>query len=103
MKTDRKTAAVTLNPLAEAINLTSAKARDRSCADAMGRAARTWHHGRCSTATDRFWTPECRHYPRGLAAGVQKAPKHEIAGRMRGRCRGRYGDFAAGSGLLRLD
>jgi hypothetical protein len=30
MKTDRKTAAVTLNPLAEAINLTSAKARDRS-------------------------------------------------------------------------
>src|SRR3981081_512124 len=22
------------------------------CADDMGRAARTWHHGRCSTATD---------------------------------------------------
>jgi hypothetical protein len=25
---------------------------DRCCADDMGRAARTWHHGRCSTATD---------------------------------------------------
>src|SRR5882757_5423655 len=24
----------------------------RRCADDMGRAARTWHHGRCSTATD---------------------------------------------------
>jgi hypothetical protein len=24
----------------------------RWCADDMGRAARTWHHGRCSTATD---------------------------------------------------
>src|SRR5712664_1186383 len=50
-----------------------------------------------------FWTPGCRDYPRALVAGVQKAPRHEIAGRMRGRCRGRYGDFAAGSGLLRLD
>src|SRR5712691_1473695 len=26
-----------------------------------------------------FWTPGCRHYPRALAAGVQKAPRHEIA------------------------
>jgi hypothetical protein len=50
-----------------------------------------------------FWTPGCRHYPRGFVAGVQKAPRHEIAGRKRGRCRVRYGDFAAGSGLLRLD
>jgi len=34
---------------------------------------------------------------------VRCAPRHEIAGRKRGRCRVRYGDFAAGSGLLRLD
>jgi hypothetical protein len=33
----------------------------------------------------------------------KKAPRHEIAGRMRERSRGRYGDFAAGPGLLRLD
>jgi hypothetical protein len=26
-----------------------------------------------------FWTTGCRHYPRALAAGVQKAPRHEIA------------------------
>jgi hypothetical protein len=32
-----------------------------------------------------FWTPGCRHDPRGVAAGVQKAPRHEIAGRMRER------------------
>jgi hypothetical protein len=36
-------------------------------------------------------------------AGVQKAPRHDVAGRMRELCRGRYGEFAAGSGLLRLD
>ena len=50
-----------------------------------------------------FWTPGCRHYPRALVAGVQKAPRHEIVGGLRGRRRGRYGDFVAGSGLLRLD
>jgi hypothetical protein len=32
-----------------------------------------------------FWTPGCRHYPRALVAGVKKAPRHKIAGRMRGR------------------
>jgi hypothetical protein len=26
-----------------------------------------------------FRTPECRAYPRALAAGVRKAPRHEIA------------------------
>src|SRR5215813_11351518 len=50
-----------------------------------------------------FWTPECRHYPRALVAGVRKAPRHEIAGRVEGQRRGCYGDFAAGSGLQRLD
>jgi len=28
-----------------------------------------------------FWTPECRDDRRAWAAGVQKAPRHEIAGR----------------------
>src|SRR5260370_41374712 len=37
-------------------------------------------------------------YPRAQAAGVRKAPRHEIAGWGRRWCRGRYGDFAAGSG-----
>jgi hypothetical protein len=41
--------------------------------------------------------------PSTRCCGFRKAPTHEIAERMRGRCRGRYGDFAAGSGLLRLD
>src|ERR1700694_458406 len=27
-----------------------------------------------------FRTPECKDYPRALAAGVRKAPRHEIAG-----------------------
>jgi hypothetical protein len=27
-----------------------------------------------------FWTPGCRDYPRALVAGVQKAPRHEVAG-----------------------
>jgi len=36
-------------------------------------------------------------YPHGVAAGVRKAPGHEIAGWGRWWCRGRYGDFAAGS------
>jgi hypothetical protein len=33
----------------------------------------------------------------------KKAPRHEIAEGVWRRCRGRYGDFAAVSGLLRLD
>jgi hypothetical protein len=37
-------------------------------------------------------------YPRGEVAGGRKAPRHEIAGCGRQRCRGRYGDFAAGCG-----
>jgi len=40
--------------------------------------------------------PRCQ--PRGPAAGVRKAPRHEIAVGERRRCRN-YGDFAAGSGL----
>jgi len=50
---------------------------------------------RLVVAVAGFWTPECRDYPRALAAGVQKAPRHEIAGRMEGQCRGCYGDLAA--------
>ena len=38
-----------------------------------------------------------------LRPASKKAPRHEIAGRMEGQCRGCYGDFAAGSGLQRLD
>jgi hypothetical protein len=40
--------------------------------------------------------PRCQ--PRAPAAGVRKAPRHEIAGWERRRCRN-YGDFAAGSGV----
>jgi hypothetical protein len=36
--------------------------------------------------------------PRALAAGVRKAPRHEIAVGDRRRCRN-YGDFVAGSGV----
>ena len=36
-----------------------------------------------------------RHQPRAAAAGVRKAPRHEIAVGDRRRCRN-YGDFAAG-------
>jgi hypothetical protein len=38
-----------------------------------------------------FWTPGCRHYPRALVAGVQKAPGHEIVGRMGGGATGAIG------------
>jgi hypothetical protein len=41
--------------------------------------------------------------PRAEVAGGRKAPRHEIAGSVWQRCRGRYGDFAAGLGLLRLE
>ncbi len=41
--------------------------------------------------------------PCAVAAGVREAPRHEIAGSGAPRCRGRYGDLAAGSGLRRLD
>ena len=37
------------------------------------------------------------------AAGGRKAPRHEIAGGVRRGCRGRYGDFGAGLGLLSLE
>ena len=40
--------------------------------------------------------PRCQ--PRAPAAGVRKAPRHEIAVGERRRCRN-YGDFAAGSGV----
>ena len=40
--------------------------------------------------------PRCQ--PRAAAAGVRKAPRHEIAVGERRRCRN-YGDFAAGSGV----
>ena len=39
-----------------------------------------------------------RHQPRAAAAGVRKAPRHEIAVGDRRRCRN-YGDFVAGSGV----
>jgi len=42
-------------------------------------------------------------YPRGKTAGGRKPPRQEIAGGVWRHCRGRYGDFAAGLGLLRLD
>jgi hypothetical protein len=69
------------------------------CGGGFDRAAPVAHVRVCAG----FWTPGRRDYPRALLAGVQKAPRHEIAGGMQGRCRERYGDFAAGSGLLRLD
>src|SRR6516164_11088426 len=40
--------------------------------------------------------PRCQ--PRAPAAGVRKAPRHEIAVGERRRCRN-YGDFVAGSGV----
>src|SRR5262249_25655298 len=46
--------------------------------------ARSWPHPRCQ--------------PRAPAAGVRKAPRHEIAVGERRRC-SNYGDFAAGSGV----
>jgi len=42
-------------------------------------------------------------YSRGDAAGDQKAPRHEIAVGHAGRCRERYGDLAAATGLMSLD
>jgi hypothetical protein len=51
----------------------------------------------------RFSAAGMTAYPRGKAAGGRKAPRHEIAGGVWQRCRGRYGDFAAGSGLVKLD
>jgi hypothetical protein len=51
----------------------------------------------------RFSAAGMMGYPRGEAAGGGKAPRHEIAGGGERWSSGRYGDFAAGSGLLRLD
>src|SRR5258707_1024953 len=50
-----------------------------------------------------FRTPECKDHPRALAAGVRKAPRHEIAGCWHRRCSGGYGDLAAAwvSGTLK--
>ena len=42
-------------------------------------------------------------HPRAPATGVRKAPRQEIAGSGHWRCRGCYGDLAAGFGLMRLD
>jgi hypothetical protein len=42
-------------------------------------------------------------YLRAEAAGGRKAPRHEIAEGVYRRQRGRYGDFTAGFGLLRLE
>ena len=44
-----------------------------------------------------------RSHPRAAATGVRKAPRQEIAGSGHWRCRGCYGDLAAGFGLMRLD
>jgi len=51
----------------------------------------------------RFSAAGTTAYPRGKTAGGRKAPRQEIAGGVWRRCCGRYGDFAAGWGLLRLD
>jgi len=51
----------------------------------------------------RFSAAGMQAYPRGKAAGGRKAPRHEIAGGVWRRCRGRYGELAAGFGLLKLD
>src|SRR5271166_2845394 len=41
-----------------------------------------------------FWTPASREAPRARAAGVQKAPGHEVAGRFGRRAAAqRYGDL----------
>ena len=45
-----------------------------------------------------FRTPAPTCQPRAPAAGVRKAPRHEIAVGERRRCHN-YGDFAAGSGV----
>jgi hypothetical protein len=50
-------------------------------------------------ATSSSTRPGMTAYPHAEAAGVRKAPRHEIAAGDRvWRCRGRYGDFDAGSG-----
>ena len=46
----------------------------------------------------RFSAAGMKVYPWAVAAGGRKAPRHEIAGWERRRCRN-YGDFAAGSGV----
>ena len=51
----------------------------------------------------RFSAAGMQAYPRDKAAGGRKAPRHEIAGGVWRRCRGRYGELAAGFGLLKLD
>ena len=51
-----------------------------------------------SAAVQVFGRRHPRCQPRAPAAGVQKAPRHEIAVGERRRCRN-YGDFAAGSGV----
>jgi hypothetical protein len=45
-----------------------------------------------------FRMPGWRDYPHAPVAGVRKAPRHEIAGCGRQRCRGCYGDLATSSG-----
>ena len=51
----------------------------------------------------RFLVAGMMVYSRGDAAGDQKAPRHEIAVGHAGRCRERYGDLAAATGLMSLD
>ena len=51
-----------------------------------------------SAAAQVFGRRHPRHQPRAAAAGVRKAPRHEIAVGDRRRCRN-YGDFVAGSGV----
>src|ERR1700758_2801279 len=51
----------------------------------------------------RFLVAGMTGYPRADAAGDQKAPRHEIAVGHAGRCRERYGDLAAVTGLMGLD
>ena len=53
----------------------------------------------CAGYVQVFGRRHRRYQPRAPAAGVRKAPRHEIAGWERRWCRGRYGDFAAGSGV----
>src|SRR5262249_2891294 len=66
--------------------------------NAYTRCARAWKGRAVSALVQVFGRRHPRHQPRALAAGVRKAPRHEIAVGDRRRCRN-YGDSVAGSGV----
>ena len=67
-----------------------------------GSRPREWAQTQRLRGCAGFRTPELRNNPRARAAGVRKAPRHEIAGVGHRQCSGGYGDFAAASVLGRL-